>query len=177
MKRGDIWLTDIIKHYSWIVNFLTLKNVYFSHPNLSKGVIWKSFLSESSWSFHSLYNSRCMFGIFCFSKGNSWSVKLGRLWLHGSKSNNWSVKLGNSSWNSHRTRHDCCMEKDRMYARWLIGKEPTCQFSRCRFDPWIGKIPWRRKWQSSPVYLPGKSYGQRSLVGYSPWGHKELDTT
>jgi len=39
---------------------------------------------------------------------------------------------------------------------------------RPRFDPWVGKIPWRRKWQSTPVLLPGKSHGQRSLVGYSP---------
>ena len=45
------------------------------------------------------------------------------------------------------------------------------------FDPWVGKITWRRKWQSTPVLLPGKSHGQRSLVGYSPWGHKESDTT
>ena len=44
------------------------------------------------------------------------------------------------------------------------------------FDPWVGKIPWRRKWQSTPVLLPGKSHGQRSLVGYSPWGCKESDT-
>ena len=42
---------------------------------------------------------------------------------------------------------------------------------------WIGKIPWGRKWQSTPVLLPGKSHGQRSLVGYRPWRHKELDTT
>ena len=48
---------------------------------------------------------------------------------------------------------------------------------RCRFDPWVGKIPWRRKWQPTPVFLPGESYGQRSLAGYSPWGHKELDMT
>ena len=40
------------------------------------------------------------------------------------------------------------------------------------FDPWVGKIPWRRKWQPSPVFLPGKSHRERSLVGYSPWGHK-----
>ena len=40
------------------------------------------------------------------------------------------------------------------------------------FKPWAGKIPWRRKWQPTPVILLGKSYGQRSLVGYSPWGHK-----
>ena len=45
------------------------------------------------------------------------------------------------------------------------------------FDPWVGKIPWRRKWQPTPVFLPGKSHGQRSLTGYSPWSHKELDMT
>ena len=45
------------------------------------------------------------------------------------------------------------------------------------FDPWVGKIPWRRKWQLTPVFFPGESHGQRSLVGYSPWGHKESDTT
>ncbi|RJF55595.1 hypothetical protein D4Z76_09300 [Campylobacter coli] len=40
------------------------------------------------------------------------------------------------------------------------------------FDPWVGKIPWRRKWQLAPVYLPGESHGQRSVVGYSPQGAK-----
>ena len=45
------------------------------------------------------------------------------------------------------------------------------------FEPWVGKILWRRKWQSIPVLLPGKSHGQRSLVDYSPWGRKELDKT
>ena len=44
------------------------------------------------------------------------------------------------------------------------------------FDPWVGTVPWRRKWQPSSVFLPGKSHGQRSLVGYSPRGHKELGT-
>ena len=51
------------------------------------------------------------------------------------------------------------------------GKEPTCQCRRCKrcgFDPWIGKMPWGRAWQPTPVFLPGKSLGQRSLVGYSP---------
>ena len=60
------------------------------------------------------------------------------------------------------------------------GKEPTCQCrrrNRCGFDPWAGKIPWRRAWQPTPVFLPGECHGQRSLVGYSPWGHKELDMT
>ena len=59
------------------------------------------------------------------------------------------------------------------------GKEPACQSrreKRCRFDPWIGKIPWRRKWQPTAVFLPEKPRGQRSLVGCSPWGHREADT-
>ena len=62
----------------------------------------------------------------------------------------------------------------------ISGKEPTCQcrrHKRCRFDPWVGKIPWRRKWQPTPAFLPGKFHGQRSLVGYRPWGHKESDMT
>ena len=43
-------------------------------------------------------------------------------------------------------------------------------------DSSVGKISWRRKWQATPLFLPGESHGQRSLVGYSPWGHKESDT-
>ena len=45
------------------------------------------------------------------------------------------------------------------------------------FDSWVRKIPWRRAWQPTPVFLPGESQGQKSLVGYSSWGHKELDMT
>ena len=63
---------------------------------------------------------------------------------------------------------------------WLSGKHSASQWRRRRrqrFDPWVGKIPWRRGWQPTPAFLPGKSQGQRSLVGYSPCGGKELDTT
>ena len=52
--------------------------------------------------------------------------------------------------------------------RWLSGKESPCQCRRPRLGPWVGKIPWRRKWQPTPVFLPGKSHGQRSLAIYSP---------
>ena len=51
---------------------------------------------------------------------------------------------------------------------WLSGKESVCQCKRHGFDPGIGKIPWRRKWQPTLVFLPGKSHGQRSLAGYNP---------
>ena len=46
-----------------------------------------------------------------------------------------------------------------------------------RFDPWVGKVPWKREWQPTPVFLPGESHGQRSLADYRPWGDKESDTT
>ena len=58
------------------------------------------------------------------------------------------------------------------------GKESAChcrRLRRFRFDPKVRKIPWRRKWQPTPVFLPRKFHGQRSLVGYSPWGSKETD--
>ena len=57
------------------------------------------------------------------------------------------------------------------------GKSVCLRCRRPGFDPWVGKIPWRRECQPTPVLLPGKSHGWRKLVGYNPWGHKELDTT
>ena len=48
---------------------------------------------------------------------------------------------------------------------------------RLRLDPWVGKICWRREWQPTPIFLPRESHGQRSLVGYSPQGHRESDKT
>ena len=55
-----------------------------------------------------------------------------------------------------------------------VVKKSTHQYRRLRFHPWVRKILWRRKWQPPPVFLPGESHGQRSLAGYSSWGHKRL---
>ena len=66
------------------------------------------------------------------------------------------------------------------YSGGARGEEPTCQCRRHKrreFDPWVGKIPWKRAWQPTPVFLPGRVHGQRSLVGYSQWDRKESDTT
>ena len=60
------------------------------------------------------------------------------------------------------------------------GKEPACQCGRRKrqgFDPWVGKIPWRRAWQPTPLFWPGESHGQRSLVSYSPYGCRVSDMT
>ena len=68
---------------------------------------------------------------------------------------------------------------------WLSNKKKkqtnkqktACLCRRREFDPWVGKIPWRKVWQPISVFLPVESHGQRSLVGYSPWDHKALDMT
>ena len=71
-----------------------------------------------------------------------------------------------------------CTRKDTIIFPWLFSsKEFICQCRRQRFNPCIGKIPWKRKWQPTPGFLYGKSYEQMSLTGYNPWGHKESDMT
>ena len=60
---------------------------------------------------------------------------------------------------------------------WLSGRDLLANAADAGSIPWVGKSPWRRKCQPTPVFLVGESHGQRSLGGYSPWGHKESDTT
>ena len=91
-----------------------------------------------------------------------------------------------SMW-SHRVGHDwsdlaaaAAVESIWGFPGGTSGKELACQCRRHksgRFDPWVGKILQGRAWQLTPVFLPGEAHGQRSLVGYSPWGCKESDTT
>ena len=70
-----------------------------------------------------------------------------------------------------------------MFHSHMVGsvvKNPGCQcrnHRNRRFNLWVRKIPWRRVWQPTPVFLPGESHRQRDLAGYSPWGHKESDRT
>ena len=71
-------------------------------------------------------------------------------------------------------------KKKGSFLRDASGKGSTCQCMRCKrreFDPWVRKIPWKKKWQPTPVFLSGEFHGQRSLVGYSLWGRKESNTT
>ena len=59
----------------------------------------------------------------------------------------------------------------------LVAQMVKMQCRRSRFNHWVGKIPWRKKWKPTPVFLDREFHGQRSLAGYSPWGHKESDMT
>ena len=85
---------------------------------------------------------------------------------------------------SHTSRAPCLLESLEHHPVLHMSNEGfpggTCQFGRHKrrgFDSCVRRIPWRNKWQPTPVFLPGESHGQRSLVGYGSWGHKELDTT
>ena len=96
---------------------------------------------------------------------------------------------GLSSMGSQRVRHDWSDLAAAAHAKptslmdtwsfpWWLRRWSIClQCRKPRFSPWVGKIPWTRKWQPTPVFMPGEAHGQRSLVGCSPWGHKESDMT
>ena len=80
--------------------------------------------------------------------------------------------IAGSYGNSILSYYWCHFNRVSSVAQW----ERICQqCRRCQFHLWVGKIPWRRKWQPTPIFLPGKSHGQRSLAGYSPWDCKESD--
>ena len=100
----------------------------------------------------------------------------------GKKSNTWAFVV------FKKFQDNCDMHLD--FKKWLQvfllfgdfpggsdSKSVCLQCRRPRYDPCVRKIPWRRKWQPTPVLLPGKSHRQRSLVGYSSWGRKESDRT
>ena len=98
-----------------------------------------------------------------------WREEPGRLQSMGSKrvGHDWATSLSLS----FRNLQLVCHYHD------IKPKSFCLEFRRPGFDPWVEKVPWRMKWQPSPVLLPGESHGGRSLVGYSPWGRKELDMT
>ena len=76
-----------------------------------------------------------------------------------------------------RSPHINISQSKRGLPWWLRWYRICLQCRRPGFDPWVRKIPWRRKWLPTPVFLPGEFHGQRSLEGYSPWGCKESDMT
>ena len=88
----------------------------------------------------------------------------------------WMEKPGGlQSVGSQIVRHDWAISLSFFMASLVVsGKESTCQCRTCKFDPWIGMILWRRKWQPTPIFLPGKSQGLRSPVDCSLWVAKEI---
>ena len=133
-----------------------------------------------------------------------WMDEPGRLQSMGSQrvGHDWVTSLGSRNYskylkhfNSFYSSHESCEVFKKMYIIWILQMsllkhrkvnslcraakwQRLClQCTRPGFDPWVGKILWRRKWLSTPVLLPGKFHGRRGLAGYSSWGRKESDTT
>ena len=109
---------------------------------------------------------------WCSSVTGLVSILKGSFWpLHGGYIQDERTGM---KWGGRDTIKGCC------FPGGTRGKEHGCQCRRGKnleIDPWVGKIPCSRTWQPTPVFLPGEFHGQRSLVGYSPWGCKESDTT
>ena len=133
-------------------------------------------------SVHGILQSRILEWVAIpFSRGSSWPRDLTELfYIAGIFFNFWVTR---ETPLTALFRYHWYIIASQIYNWYIIassGKEPTCQCKRpkrCWFNPWVEKILWRRKWQSTPVFLPGKTHGQSSLMGYSPQGRKELDTT
>ena len=121
-------------------------------------------LFATPWTVHGILQATILewFAI-SFSKEGVLTMSRCQEWLKGMRTQN-TIPMLNSWGHLYNIR----------LPQLLSGKESTCQCRRHRFKPWVGKIPWRRKWQATPVFLPGKSRGQRSLASYSPWGHKRV---
>ena len=89
------------------------------------------------------------------------------------------ILWGNQNWKRHMYLNFHCSTIYNSFPVGLVVKSPPANAGDMRpgSAPWVGKIPWRTAWQSSPVFLPGESHGQRSLAGYNSWGCKESDMT
>ena len=128
-------------------------------------------LRRSSWSGENLWNAYLEW-ICLYRRTRRWgqTQQISELGQHG-RIMHFSPKLSQNVWKLGKRDFNFRV------VHWLSGKEFTCQCRRHRFNLRVGKIPWRRKWQPTPALLSGKSQRQRSLVGYSPWDHKETDKT
>ena len=110
-----------------------------------------------------------------------WCITISSLVLWKGNKNREKPHTRSLTWKMHRLFHLGS------FLGWLQWASPVAQWwrihlicrslRRFRLDSWVGKSPWRRTWQPTPVFLPGESHGQRRLVGYRPWGPKESDVT
>ena len=130
-----------------------------------RGICWINLITPNPNSMHSFKIRKSTHGIYTYTLS---------LYIYGlpQRISRWRIHL---QW---RTRRRCRFNHWVKKIPLVVMKNSPANEGGMRpgFSPWVGKIPWRKAWQPTPVFLPGESHGQRSLTGYSPWGHKESDT-
>ena len=133
-------------------------------PGKSRG--WRSLVGCSPWGGEELDTTeRRHFHFSCIGEGNGNPLQCSFLENPRDGGAWWAAIYGVTQSRTQLKRLSCSNSSSR---DWYSGKELPSQCNRHESDPCIRKIPWRRKWQTTPVFLPGKSHGQRSLVAYSP---------
>ena len=142
------------------------KSLQFSLSLTERLYVKKSALK--SYYYLSLLRSKCVFLILCTSARRKSAFAFPYSWRHKDSAVEFCL----------RQNHLAYKKKGYHSIPWWLRRWKIClQCRRPRFDPWVRKIPWRKKWQATPVFFLGEFHGQRSLVGYSPRGCKESDTT
>ena len=161
-----------VTSHIWLTTFKLLGSTPVLLPGKSHG--WRSLAGCSPWGLEESDTTERLhfhFSLLCTGEGNGNPLQYSCLENPRDGGTWWAAVYGVAQ---SRTR------LKRLSSSSSSGKEPVCQCrkgKRCGLDPWVGKIPWRRAWNPTPVFLPGKSHGQRSLAGYSSWDRKELEMT
>ena len=143
----------------------------YVHILLPNGII-----SNLSWRFMSLLFI-CRLALLPHKTLVQWTTNHCRLSCHQRHNRRYAGVLWCLIITTVNIRKHFLIPQLRLRYRRLRWYRICLQCSRLGFDLWVRKIPWRRKWLPTPVFLPGKSHGQESLVGCSPWGYKESDMT
>ena len=174
--------TDPLIHYVWRTICCIYQSVCFI-PHLSAFILQKCWLKYFKMCTRMFKNVH--WGIVC----KNGQRERGTAYISSSRAVGWdALESYHAVLATNKKMKWFSIDSGRLLNLWLLvglpsrlnGEESTCQCRRCRrrgFDPWVGTISWGRKWQPMTVFLPGKFHGQRSLAGYSPWGHNESDTT
>ena len=178
---------ELHKDVKWVNVLYTSRDIHPVSPVKKEG----SYLTAIMYQFSKLMNGQYVVLIPMVMRFGFLGLIGSRLWCHSQGIPQKTSPQAAGLWNGcvtpkfafQKDRKKPSEQKTQVEAGtdglpwWLSSKEWAWQCRRCRFCPWVGKIPWRRNWPPTPIYLPGESHGQRSLASYSPWGHEESDMT
>ena len=173
----DTFLSSTGTLYSWNLSECSKTSDTFTSTSYTGAICMGTNKENSSWGYQFLFYDIGMYGIYKCHNYNVSAITCSlQLWFKAKileflrKTNNhWVCTMSDTMSSLDNWPNINCYNRGLPW--WLCGKESICQCRRQGFDPLVGKILWRRKWQPTPVFLPGKSHGQRSLEDDSPRNH------